>query len=84
VTIYKVSYRSAVNGRAAAFVTKVPYGEVYHLSELLTRLVAKGQVVWFRMQAATAQDIALHRAELARWPDGMRATLPVTQVNQEV
>lgn len=79
--IFKVSYRSAVNGRVARAYVKVPYSGLYGLTETLTRQQAAGQILWFRVAIARPHEIAEHRSELARWLDALRATTRITKVD---
>jgi hypothetical protein len=79
--IFKVRYRSLHNGRCATVFVKVPYSGTYGMTEMLTRQQTKRQVMWFRVDVASAKDIAEHRSELARWPDALRASSLITRVD---
>ena len=82
--IFKVQYRSGVNGRVAVAYVKVPYGGLFGLTEMLTRQITQRQIVWFRVNVAKPADIALHRSELARWFDALTATSSLTRVDWRV
>jgi len=80
VNIYRLRYRSGVNGRVAEAWIKAPYGTVFSLTDTLTRQLSQGKVLWYRLAVATAKQISLHRGELARAADALRATTRVTKV----
>jgi hypothetical protein len=79
--IFRVRYRSAINGRVATAFVKVPYGTLFTLTEALTRQASQGNLLWFRVDVAKPADIALHRSELARAHDALVATSRVTRVD---
>jgi hypothetical protein len=79
--IFKVAYRSALNGRVARVFVKVPYGGLFSLNEMLARQLATGQILWCRVDVAKAADIALHRSELARAIPALMGTTPITHVD---
>ena len=81
IHIVKITYRSGVNGRVAVAYAKIPYGGMVDLADRLARLLAVKQVRWFRLSAATPEEIAEHRAALRRWPDALAATTPRTRVD---
>lgn len=72
--IFRVTIRSAYNGKLARVFTKVPYGGVYAMTEALTRAVMTGEVEWFRIEPAKAHDITAGiREHLQRWPEALRS-----------
>ena len=79
--IIRLRYRSGVNGRVATAIAKVPYSGLFDLSEKMARLLAKGQVRWFRMDPATVAEIEAARDALQRWPDALRATVDLTRID---
>jgi hypothetical protein len=79
--IIKVEYRSGVRRRNATFYAKVPYGHSYDLTEKMTRLQQKEQVKWFKVSGASGDEIAKVRKDLRRWPEALRATVPITGVD---
>jgi hypothetical protein len=79
--IIKITYRSAVNGRVAVAYAKVPYSQLYDLSEKLARLVATRNVRWFRIDAATPAEIGANRQTATRWPDALAATITRTHID---
>ena len=81
IHIVKIRYRSGVNGRVAVTYAKIPYGGMIDLADKMARLLAVQQVRWFRIDAATPQEIAEHRSQLARWHDALAATVALTRVD---
>jgi hypothetical protein len=81
--IIRIRYRSGINGRVATAYCKVPYGSLYDLSEKLARLMATQQVRWYRIDAATADEIEKVRHSLVRWPEALSSTVRLTRVNLE-
>lgn len=81
IHIVKITYRSGVNGKVAVAYAKIPYGGMVDLSDKLARLLAVKQVRWYRLAAATPQEIAAHRASLARWPEALAATTSRTRID---
>ena len=79
--IFKVTYRSAVNGRVARAYVKVPYSGLFDLNDKMARMMAARQIQWFRVDVAKSAEIAEHRFELARFTDALRATTPITRVD---
>lgn len=82
--ILKVTYRSGVKRRVVTFFAKVPYGHSYDLTEKMTRLQQKDQVLWFKVSGASKEEIAEVRPTLERWPEALRRTLPITGVDIDV
>jgi hypothetical protein len=79
--IFKVSYRSAINGRVARIWVKVPYGGLFALNETLARQLASGNLLWFRVDIAKPDQIAEHRSELARFMGALMKTTRITAVD---
>lgn len=79
--IYKVTYRSGVRRRIASTVVKVPYGGVFGMTEVLTRMLAVGQVLWYRVDIASTKDITPVRDRLERWLPALIRTSEVTGVD---
>ena len=79
--IFKIEYRSAINGRKAKVFAKIPYSGLFDLSSKLARMVSERQILWFRVDVAKSAEIAEHRGELARWPDALTPTSSVTRVD---
>lgn len=70
--IWKITIRSAYNGKLAWTYAKVPYGGIFACTEQLTRAVATGEILWFRIEPAT--KITDHiRSTLLRWPEALRS-----------
>ena len=78
--IFKVTYRSAVNGRVARVFVKVPYGGLFMLNEMLARQMATGQILWHRVDVAKPVEIGEHRSELQRPIPALLGTTPLTKV----
>ena len=80
--IFRVRYRSALGRRRIAdgFV-KVPYASMFALVDTLTRAVETNQVLWFRVDVATAQQIARVRDQLVRWTEFLSTTTQITEVD---
>ena len=81
--LWRVRYVSKHN-RKADVVLKVPYGGVFAMTELLTRMVAMGQVRWFRLEAAETPEIEAQKRSrhgLERWLPGLIRTSSVTGVD---
>jgi len=79
--VFRVEYKSAVNGRVARFFVKVPYGAAYGLSEVLMRAYVTGQIKWFRIVDLKPGELTLDtRASLLRWPDALAASTARTKV----
>lgn len=79
--IYRVMYRSGVNGKLVKVYTKVPYGGVYDMTETLTRAVATGEVAWYRLDPAKAGEITPKvREGLQRWPVALATSSEKTEV----
>lgn len=80
--IYRVIYRSAINGRLVKVFMKVPYSGLYAMTEVLTRAVANRQVAWYRLDPAKPGEITPKvRAALKRWPEALGNTVAKTGVN---
>lgn len=80
--IYRVIYRSAINGRLVKVFMKVPYSGLYAMTETLTRAVANRQVEWYRLDPAKPGEITPKmRAALKRWPEALGDTVARTGVN---
>lgn len=77
--IYKVSYRGS--RRVAQTLVKVQYGGMFGMTELLTRMLATGQILWFRVSVAKSSEIAEHRAGLERWLPALENTSSITGVD---
>lgn len=80
VNIYRLSYRSGVNGRVAVMWVKAPYGTMFAVTDLLSRQLSQAVILWYRLAVATPKEIALHRPELQRAMDALRASSTVTKV----
>lgn len=79
--VFKVSYRSGVNGRVVRFFVKVPYGAAYGLSEVLMRAYVTGQIKWFRIDDIKPGELTVtDRGALMRWPEALRASSLTTKV----
>jgi len=81
IHIVRIDYRSGVNGKCAVTYAKIPYGGMVDLSEKLARLLAVKQVRWYRIGAATPDEIAQHREQLSRWPEALASTISRTRIN---
>lgn len=79
--ILKIQYRSAINGRKAVAFAKVPYSGILDLNEKLARMMAKRQILWFRVDVAKPEEINEHRSQLARWLGALMETSAVTRVD---
>ncbi len=79
--IFRITIRSAYNNKLARVFTKVPYGGVYALTEALTRALATGEVLWFRVDVPKGSEITPHiRETLQRWPEALRSMTERTGV----
>jgi hypothetical protein len=79
--VFKVSYRSAVNGKVARFFVKVPYGAAYGLSETLMRAYVTGQIRWYRVEDIAPGELTSDtRSSLLRWPQALVASSAKTKV----
>lgn len=81
IHIVRIDYRSGVNGKCAVTYAKIPYGGMVDLSDRMARLLAIKQVRWYRIGAATPDEIARHREQLARWPDALARTVARTHID---
>ena len=79
--IFKVAYRSGVNGRVAIVFVKVPYGGLFDLNEKLARMLAKGQIRWFKVAVASSKEIAENRSRLSRWLGALAESSAITKVD---
>jgi hypothetical protein len=80
--IYRVMYRSAVNGKLVKIFMKVPYSGLYAMTEVLTRAVANRQIEWYRLDPAKPGEITPKvRDALQRWPEALRASSAKTEVS---
>jgi hypothetical protein len=80
--IYRVTYRSGINGKLVRVFSKVPYSGVYALTETLTRAITTGQVAWFRLDPAKPGEITPKmRQALQRWPEALSASTEKTEVS---
>lgn len=59
---------------------KAPYGTMFVITELLTRQLSQGTVLWYRLSVMTPAQITEHRRELARPMDALRASRDLTRV----
>jgi len=68
IRIFKLSYRKVRAGkRVRTVVVKVPYGGAFSMTELMTRMIYVGEVMWFRVEPATGKEIASVRDSMERW-----------------
>ena len=79
--IFRVTYRSAINGRVARVFAKVPYGGLFDLNEKLARMLSKNQIRWFRVDVATPVEISENRSKLGRWLGVLAETSSITKVD---
>lgn len=79
--IFKVTYRSAINGRVARVYVKVPYSGLFDLNDKMARMLSERQIQWFRVDVAKSQEIAEHRSQLARWLDALADSTRITRVD---
>ena len=79
--IFKVTYRSAVNGRVARVYVKVPYGGLFDLNDKMARMLSERQILWFRVDVAKSAEIAEHRSTLSRWLGALTGTSHITRVD---
>jgi hypothetical protein len=80
--IYRVTYRSGVNGKLVRLITKVPYSGAYAMTETLTRAVTTGEVSWYRLEPAKPSEITKNvRDHLQRWPDALQKSSEKTGVS---
>lgn len=77
--VFRVEYKSAINGRVARFFVKVPYGAAYGLSEVLMRAYITGQIRWFRIVDIKPGEL-LDRDSLTRWPQALELSTKRTKV----
>ena len=80
--IYRVSYRSGVRRRVATFYAKVPYSGSYAMTETLTRLQSKNQILRFTVAVAKPGEITPEiRSKLQRWLPALEETTAITGVD---
>ena len=79
--IYKITYRSGVNGRVARVFAKIPYGGQFDLAEKLARMQSTGQIVWYRVDIAKPVEIAENRSTLSRWLGALAESSAITRVD---
>lgn len=79
--IYRVMYRSAINGKLVKVITKVPYSGAYAMTEMLTRAITTGEIAWYRIDPAKPSEITPKvRAGLQRWPEALQTSSTKTEV----
>lgn len=79
--VFRVEYRSAINGRVARFFVKVPYGAAYGLSEALMRAYVTGQIRWYKITDLAPGEMTPDiRESLLRWPQALVASTAKTKV----
>jgi hypothetical protein len=81
--LFRVRYVSKHN-RKADVVTKVPYGGVFAMSEMLSRMLTIGQLKWFRLDVAQTPEIEAQKATrhgLERWLPALTHTSRYTGVD---
>lgn len=79
--IYRVMYRSGINGKLVKVFTKVPYSGSYAMTETLTRAVNTGEVAWYRIDPAKPTEITPKvRQDLKRWPEALQTSSQKTDV----
>lgn len=79
--IFKITIKSAYTGRVAWTYAKVPYGGMYACTEVLTRAMLTGEILWFRIEPAKASAITKRiREALQRWPEALRSMSDRTKV----
>lgn len=83
VRIVKIRYRSNVNGRVATAFAKVEYSGMYDLNEKLARMLSQRQIRWFRVDAASPEEIEQERSTLKRWHVALAETAGLTRINLE-
>ena len=72
--IFRIMFRSAMGKQVTVFA-KVPYSGLYALTEVLTRALSTGEILWFRLDPAKASEITPNRrSSLRRWPEALRST----------
>jgi hypothetical protein len=79
--IFRITYRSGVNGRVVRVFAKIPYGGLFDLNEKLARMLSKGQIRWFRVDVASPKEIAENRSRLSRWLGALAESSAVTKVD---
>jgi len=81
--LFRVRYVSKHN-RKADIVAKVPYGGVFGMSEMLSRMLLMGQLKWFRIELADTPHIEAQKASrhgLERWLPALTRTSQYTGVD---
>jgi len=79
--IWHVDYTSVHRRRKEVFV-KVPYGGLFAMTELLTRMLHEDQIVRFQIRKARAGEITpTVRASLERWLPALVGTSSWTGVD---
>jgi hypothetical protein len=79
--IYRVIYRSGINGKQVRIFAKVPYSGAYALTETLTRAVTTGEITGYRLDPARPSEITPGvRARLKRWPEALQESSERTLV----
>ena len=80
--IFKVTYRSGLRHRNAEMYMKVPYGGLFGMSEVLSRMLTTGQILWFRISVAKPGEITPEiRSGLERWMPALTHTSDTTGVD---
>lgn len=80
-SIYKVMYCSKRRPRIESVIVKVPYGGVFGMTDLLTRMLTIGQIRWFTVEVARTKDITPVRDRLERWLPALTKTSQRTGVD---
>lgn len=87
--IFKVAFGVPTRRNKGRFTTstvsvfiKVPYGALMMTTEMLTRAMTTGQIVWFRIDVAKPSEITKDvREHLTRWTDVLARTTEITAVD---
>lgn len=80
--IWTVTYCGNVGRpRVATVVVKIPYGGVFAMTELLTRMVTIRQIRWFALWEARPGEIAMARESLERWLPALMRSSERTRVD---
>lgn len=79
--IFRVRYRSRNVRRVADAIVKVPYSGMFGLVETLARAIETDQVMWFRVDRATKEEIARSRDQMVRWNQFLDNTASTMKVD---
>jgi hypothetical protein len=79
--LFRVEYKSAINGRIGRFYVWATYGEPYGLTETLMHAYLAKDIRWFRVRDVRPGEVQPEdRAKRLKWRDALAATTRITKV----